>query len=176
MITGHIEGAPNMDQPDLGAWRYELTITWDTAVQFAVSHVNVIVDDGTNCECYDFTSAIEWPAPAGFSEGEPMGCTVEYYSVFECYGDPSLDIDNPLFKFEYDEDAGCEPGNTGVAVFTFYSDYPPYDTELPNLFIVDKHGQLSCYGGLTGVFPALPCGPVANEVMNWGLVKSGYGR
>jgi len=174
-IAGDIEGMPNLEHPGMGAWRYELTVVWDTSVPQAVSHINLIVDDGSNCECGDFTGAINLFAVCGTSNDDPEPCSVVYYHEFNCNGDPSLDIDDPLYKFEYDEDLGCEPANVGTAVFEFFSDYEPYATELPNLLVVDKHGRLSCSGELTGVFPALPCGPVADERMTWGAVKSGYG-
>ncbi len=173
-LSGHISAGPT-DDPELGAWRYELTVVWSTEVNQAVSHINLIVDDGVNCDCADFTSALVWPAIPGYSDGDPAPCQVPYACEFNCAGDPSLDIYDPLYKFEPDESVECEPSNVGSAAYVFYSDYAPYPTELPNLLIVDKHGRQACFGELTGVFPGLPCDPVSDEGDNWGDVKSAYG-
>ena len=175
-IGGHITAGPNTELPSMGAWCYELTVTWDTDVQQAVSHINLIVDDGTNCVSEDFTSAIIWPTMCGTSSGVPAPCEVPYYVEFNFGGDPSLDIDDPLYKFEPDEELGCAPGTVGEAVFVFYSDYAPVPTDLPNLLIVDKFGRASCAGELTGVFPGLPCGPVPAVIESWGSVKTIFDR
>ncbi len=65
---------------------------------------------------------------------------------------------------------------SGMPRTAFYSNYEPRATDLPNLLLVDKHGLLSCYGTLEGVFPALPCDPVGNSDESQGTVKTGYGK
>jgi len=158
------------------AWKYTLTIVWDTDSPYGVSHINLVPGAGGRCTCEELESAFFWIDPAGYSDGEPGPCTVDYMMMIECGGDPSLDIEEPLFKFEYYEDTGCEPGNSGVMTAVFYSTFAPADIEVPNLALVDKHAQLSCWGELTGVFPGLPCDPLPEQTTSWGIIKSLYGQ
>lgn len=46
----------------------------------------MIVDDGTNCGCDDFTGDIDWSDVCGFSNGEPGPCEVSYHPEFNCDG------------------------------------------------------------------------------------------
>jgi len=89
---------------------------------------------------------------------------------FECDGDPSLGIDEPLYKFDYVEDTGCEPLNVGMLTIVFCSNFALATIATPNLLLVDKHAQLTCSGGISGVFPGLPCDPVGNLDESWGTV------
>ena len=118
--------------------------------------------------------AISLPDVAGQSDTETADCYVDYNAFFECDGDPSIPgVTGELIKFEPLAD-DCEPGATGSGTFTFYSDLPPVPVNENILALVDKAGQTSCYGQLTGVFPALACDPVGNEAQTWGTVKSLY--
>ena len=174
-INGVIEAEPNLAHPELGGWQYTLVATWDTGSNYALSHMNLLIGAEDRCICDDLENALAWAAPAGESDGED-DCTVPFMMIFECDGDPSLGINEPLFKFEYVEDTGCEPANVGTLTMVFYSNYAPGMIYEPNLFLVDKHAGLSCAGNVSGVFPGLPCDPVANEALDWGTVKAVYGH
>ncbi len=140
-INGIIEADMNPDQNGLGIWKYTLTVTWDTD-HHGVSHIDLLVDDGVNCDGQDLVDGLAFEDIVGTSDGDPSGCTVEYFALLEGNGDATHpDIDGPIIKFEYVEDQGCEPASTGTAVLCFYSDYPPGDIDEPNLFIADKHAQ-----------------------------------
>ncbi len=172
MISGSIAAELNLAQPELGAWKYTLTVAWDTGTPFALSHFNMLLGSGETCECADFAAALTWVDPTGSSDGDPDGCVVPYDTFLECRGDPSIGDDTIMLKFEPWESEQCEPGTTGQGSFDFYSDYPPAPIAEPNLFLVDKHGQLVCYGMLQGVFPGLPCDPTPGDEPSWGEVKS----
>ena len=88
-ISGSITAAPSGD-PALPDWEYTLTVTWDTDVQFALSHFDLIIDAvGGTCDCQDLQEALTLVNPAGSSDGVG-GCTVNYDAFLECDGDPSI--------------------------------------------------------------------------------------
>ena len=171
VITGTCYGEPT-DDPSLGTWKYTLTISWDNS-RYGMSHLDLIVDDGLNCSANDLAEGLHFPNPSGDGTGEG-GCQLTYEAYLNPNGDPSLDIDIPLYKFEPDESLGCEAGETGVPTFVFYSDYAPYPVEEHNLALVEKYATYNCLGNLTGEFPALPCAPVGNEDATWGSIKSRF--
>lgn len=174
-ITGAMTATQNITDPLLPTWTYSLTVTWDTGTPYALSHFDILLDAGGEvCTCGDFAMALEWPQPAGASDGEGMTCLVPYDLELECLGDPSIDLQEIILKFEPREMNGCEPGATGTGTFTILSDVPPAPIAEPNLFLVDKHGQLVCHGQLSGVFPSLPCDPTEARASSWGCLKSGY--
>jgi len=175
LIAGSVSAAPNPTPPGLGSWEYTLSVTWDTGTRYALSHFNLLIaHQGGNCNCQNLDQALNWLSPIGTSSGEPAGCSVTYEGFLNCNGDPSLDITDLLLKFEPIESADCEPSTTGQGTYTFFSDYPPAPISEPNLSLVDKFGQLVCYGPLTGVFPGLPCDPTATEARSWGSQKTTY--
>jgi hypothetical protein len=175
-ITGTITA--EMVDHELGMYRYTLELMWDTGSQYALSHANLLLDPGFgDCLCVDFEEALAWEDPIGFSDGYPEGCTVYYYGMIECDGDPSIyGVDGFLLKFEPFEEEDCEPGTTGTGIFVFYSDFGPAPIDEDFLSLVDKNGQNSCTGTLTGDFPAIPCDPVSNEARTWTNVKGLYIR
>lgn len=173
-ISTHIEAELNTDDPGLGTWKYTVILSWDTGTQYGLSHFNIWLDEeGFNCGCAEIASSLNLVNPAGLATGEGGACSVPFDSYLECGGDPSLGINGILIKFEPDEDT-CEAGASGEGSFVFYSNYSPAPVALPNSFVVDKHGQLSCYGSVTGVFPGLACNPVGTLVGSWGSIKSIY--
>lgn len=171
-ITGNIVASPNPDPLGPG-WVYTLTITWDTGSAYALSHMNMIMDSaGGTCTCADFMDAIVWADPIGYSDGDPS-CTVDYEGSLNCDGDPSIPgVDGIILKFEPIEVDGCEPGTTGTATFTFYSELGPAPIDEDILSLVDKYALNSCFGGLSGDFPSMSCDPVSTEPMEWGKAKS----
>lgn len=173
-ITGTIVATPTLDP--LGPnWAYTLTIDWDTGSPFALSHANLLIDAaGGTCSCADFEDALSWDSPIGSSDGDPS-CTVDYDGFLECHGDPSIPgVDGILLKFEPIEGAGCEPGPTGTGTFVFYSDLPPVPVDEDMLSMVDKFAGESCFGMLSGDFPAFACDPVSTENVPWGRAKGLY--
>jgi hypothetical protein len=178
-ITGDIAAAANDGDPSLGAWMYTMTVSWDTGAQTSLSHLDLIVDfPGGTCLCSDVAGALNFGAIAGTSDGTPGGCDVDYTAEVECYGDPSIPGDEGiLIKWEpMMMDGGCEPGPTGTGMFTFYSDLAPAMVDDTQPLILEKDGGESCEGTITGVFPALPCDPVAAEATTWTEVKGLYNR
>ena len=173
-IWGTVVAEPS-DRPDLGSWRYRLLISWDTGGAFALSHMDVILDLQTGrCTCADFDLALNWLDPVGSAMGDPAPCMILFAPELNCDGDPSLGVYDKVLKFEPYPDPACEPGTYGVGGFTLYSDLGPAPIAEPNLFLVDKHGRLACWGSLTGQFPALPCNPVAETSRTWSGVKGVY--
>lgn len=138
LIWGDSVGAPT-DDPSLGAWRYELTVTWDNS-KYGMSHIDLIIDDGLNCSAADLASGLTFPAIGGTGMGED-DCPLQYDGFLSPNGDPSLDLTQPMIKFKPQEYEGCEGGATGTAVLVFYSDYPPYPVADHNLALVEKYSQ-----------------------------------
>ncbi len=173
-ISGTIVASTSADPMDPD-WTYTLTINWDTGSQYALSHMNLLVDSaGGTCTCADFQDALSWDDPIGYSDGDPS-CTVDYLGNLECTGDPSIPgVDDILLKFEPIEGLGCESGTTGTAVFTFYSDLSPAPVDEEILSLVDKFAGDSCFGSLSGDFPSMACDPVDVDKVEWGSVKSLY--
>jgi hypothetical protein len=172
VVEGHIE-AEMIDDSMLPDYMYTLTVTWDMDSPHGLSHLDLIVDmAGGTCSCSDFHEAIYFDAISGTSDGE-YDCTVEYLAEIECNGDPSIPgVDGILFKFEPIETEGCEPGPTGTGTFVFYSDLAPVPVAEELLALVDKAGQESCSGSLTGVFPGLACDPVPTVERSMDGLKS----
>ena len=170
-IGGTITADSNPDPlgPD---WMYTMVISWDTGTSYGLSHANLLMDVYTgNCLCQDFMAALSWDDPVGSSDGYPDGCTVYYQGFLECEGDPSIPgVGDILLKFEPIE-GDCEPGPTGTATFVFYSDLMPAPINEDILTAVDKHSNESCFGNLSGFFPAMACDPVGNEESSWGNLK-----
>ena len=175
-INGVSTAEPNPDDPLLGTWKYTITIDYDTGSNYGVSHIDLLLDEPDNCLCEDFDAGLAWVATAGYFYNDGDVCQVDLMAMLECKGDPSLDLVEPMLKFEYDEEADCEPGPAGTAVIYIYSFFGPAPIAEPNMFLVDKHAQLACTGEITGVFPGLPCDPVPDATHSWGAVKSLYGR
>lgn len=155
-----------------GYWTYRLSLSWDTG-KHGVSHVDVIIDDSGNCSAEDIQAGLFFDSPAGTGAGVPEPCTVEYNAVVE-NADPSIDLWAVVLKYEPRSADGCEPGRSGSAVYEFRSQYPPAPIDEQFLALVQKFSTESSYGTLSGVFPGLPCNPVANEGSTWGEVKARF--
>ena len=173
-VTGNIEASMSNDDM-LPMYMYTMTVTWDMDSPHGLSHLDLIVDmQGGTCDCSDFYEAIHFESYAGSSDGE-YDCTVDYMGFIECGGDPSIPgVDGILFKFEPDETGGCEPGPMGTGTFVFYSDLAPVPVDSQFLAMVDKAGQESCSGSITGVFPGMACDPVPTVERSMDGLKSLY--
>jgi len=169
-IDGTITASHNPD-PMGPAWMYTVEITWDTGTQYALSHMDIIMDTaGGTCSCQDFYSAISFADTIGTSGGDP-NCTVDYYGEINCQGDPSIpSVDGIVLKFE-PFDNGCEPGTMGSATFVFYSPLGPAPIDSEFAALVDKYALSYCFGSLSGDFPSMACDPVPDEATSFGTLK-----
>jgi len=170
-ISGRISAEPNLYNPQLGQWRYTVDVTWNTGSRHAMSHVNLLLGLG-GCTCEDLRDVFYWVDGRGDLR-EISDCP-RIDSKFECRGDPSLDIQEPVYKFEFTTDRGCDPSSHGRMQVMFLADQPPAAITTPNAFLVGKYATRMITGQITGVFPALACNPVADQAMTWSRVKAGY--
>lgn len=174
LLAGTIVAEPDNGATGLGAWKYTMTVVWDTGTPYGLSHVDLIIDDGVHCSCTAIHDAIVWGEAPGYLTGEEDDCLIGLEPELNCDGDPSIDLDAPVFKLEPNEGPYCHAGPTGELVVSFYSDFPPGSIADPNLFLVDKYARYSDFGMVTGVFPSLPCDPVDVEPVRWDALKAYY--
>jgi len=170
-IKGTITAEPNTYNPDMGQWRYCIEFEWETGSRHAMSHVNLLMGLG-GCTCADIRDALHWVEGADVLRERPGCGGVE--AKFECNGDPSLDIRDPLYKFDFKDERGCDPDPSGNVRVWFLADQPPAPITTPNAFLVGKYAGETITGEVTGVFPGLACNPVGNRSMTWSRVKVGY--
>jgi hypothetical protein len=97
---------------------------------------------------------------------------VYYYGMFECFGDPSIDVETPLVKFEPFGN-GCEPATEGRVEVCFYSVAAPIYGGY-NDVIALKFGQLWATGDLDGPLPDCDTGYSDANSSTWGAVKALY--
>jgi len=168
-LYGTIVASANPD-PAGAKWVYTLNVEWDTGSRYALSHISMILDvEGGTCSCGDFYEALSWEPVIGTSTCG-SSCETQYRGELGCKGDPSIPgVGGITLKFEPMD--GCEPGTIGHASFIFFSNLPPVPIDQDILSMVDKFGQNSCFGYLSGQFPGLPCDPVDTEDSSWGSVK-----
>lgn len=178
-INGAITASMTTGDLSLGRWQYTLEVSWDTGQVYGLSHLDLLVDKpGGNCLCGDIAAALAFAQPAGLSDGVPAGGTVVYDAVIECSLEPTIpNLDGIYIKWEMPaQSGGCEPGPAGTGVFTFYCDLGPYPiTEDVLIFLRAGMGH-TCAGSITGVFPDIPCGPIATTETSWTAVKGIFGR
>lgn len=167
-ITGTITAAPNPN-PSGPAWQYTAVIDWNTGTRYALSHIDLLLDvAGGACSCQDFQNTISWGSTIGTSG---TSCVTAYGGELNCQGDPSIPgVLGIALKLE-PKVGTCEPGTSGQGTFVFYSNLGPAAIDEDALTLIDKFGQSSCFGHLSGDFPAMPCGPVAEKPSSWGSVK-----
>jgi hypothetical protein len=151
--------------PRAGLYKYTLTLSWDTP--YGLSHVTL--DCGFE-NCPAEACATEWffDEPAGYGTGgDPDDCDFEFEGSFLCGGDPSVELVQPVLKWDAIDTDECEAGRTGSAVLSFYTHVGPVMHEVP--IVIVKNGQEVCTGEIAGACP-LPCAtPV--EQMTWGTIK-----
>lgn len=170
-VSGTSDAEP-ADMPELGLWKYSITVSWDTGSPYGLSHLDVILGLGLcPCVCDGFSFATR--DTTGFSTGTTDGdtCTMYYRAAFYCDGDPSVPtVEEPLVKFEPFEN-GCEPGSMGTGTFWFYSDWAPVAVASPDSMLVIKFDMLPpCFGDLVGELPRCTA-PSAARSESWGRVK-----
>jgi hypothetical protein len=171
LITGDIS-VEDSNSP-LGAFKYTLNVSWDMDSPYGLSHLGLLVDgEGGTCGCTDFSDNIFFETISGTSDGADCA-EVNYSSELACNGDPSLNLSGIFFKFEPIE-GDCEPGPVGTGSFVFYSDLPGVPVSDQFLGLVDKAGQESCTGIVTGVFPGMACDPVSSDARSFDSLKGLY--
>ncbi len=159
----------------IGEWRYTLAVNWENLPARGLSHLNLSLGAGTVCTEEDLAAGVLWGFNAGMVINSDFTREILCLAQYEVNGDPSLNITEPLLKFEPHPGSIRGPGPVGWGRLVFYSDRPPAAIVTPNSFLSQKFGTYSSFGQVTGVFPALPCDPVDAEVSAWGEVKALYG-
>jgi hypothetical protein len=155
-----------------GYWEYCYEISWIN-LPHGVSHVDLfLLLDECACACSPGYFAFE--DTCGSGPGTPNGelCMVYYYGFFECFGDPSIEVETPLVKFEPYAD-GCEPDTEGWAEVCFYSVAAPIYGGY-NDVIALKFGELWATGYLDGPLPDCDTGYSGSSATTWGAVKALY--
>jgi hypothetical protein len=167
-VSGTISSELQLSGPYAGLYKYTIEITWDSPQGLS----NITLDCGYDCApTLACQQQHEFDNPAGYSDGEPAVCQVDYVGEFNCNGNPSIGITYPIVKWNAVYSGGCEPGATGSGTFWFYTIIAPTpDSPLP--IIIEKNGQNVCDGIVLGDCPTLCTVPV--EDASWGEVKSHY--
>ena len=155
-----------------GYWKYCVTVDWIN-LPHGVSHVDVLLMlEECACACspgyFAFADTVG-SGPGG--NGEP--CTVYYNGLIECHGDPSIDIPDPLVKFEPYE-GSCEPDKDGSVTACFYSVASPTEHAVFEDVIILKFSTQYATGDLDGVLPI--CDPQYSSAgpATWGQIKALY--
>jgi hypothetical protein len=156
-----------------GYWKYCYEVDW-VGLPHGVSHVDILLWLLQDCECVCSPGYFAFADTTGSGPGTPNGepCMVYYYGLFECFGDPSIDIDGPLVKFEPYEDH-CEPGAEGWVRACFYSVAAPIPAPAGE-WVVIKFAREYATGPLTGVMPGCDSAYSARDNVSWGQIKALY--
>ncbi len=151
--------------PFAGLYKYTAEISWTTTQGLS----NITLDCGFGqCPEAACEQTYLFESPGGTGTGD--GCTVEFDGEFNCQGNPSIGVTDPILKWDVVGD--CEAENTGTATLCFFTNLGPHpDAPLP-IFIA-KNGQNVCSGTIQGDCPAAPC-IVGTEKVNWGKLKGHY--
>lgn len=156
-----------------GYWKYCYDVSWGN-LPHGVSHLDLLLCMLADCPCVCTPGYFAFEDTVGSGPGTYLErpCTVYYYGLFECYGDPSISIDDPLIKFEpYEGD--CEPDGMGTAHVCFYSVAAPvYGTWVD--YVVIKFAGLSAFGTLEGPLPGCEYGASGSDESTWGKIKTLY--
>lgn len=176
-ITGDIQATPESSRPDLGAWEYILTMSWEMASTLRLGHFSLYLDDAARgCSCDQLQAGVTPGDTVGFSHSAKSLSLFYYYSEFACDGDPDLPIMGKMLVFRPFLPDKCLPGPVGDGTFRLFSDFPPAAIQASGLYLVDGDNHFVGSGSLSGDFPALPCDPVSARPLTWGAMKSVYSR
>ncbi len=174
-ITAAIAAQPNTEHPELGAWRYRITVNW-TCTTYR-PRTNLYFESfwmldalWSGCTCPQLGSALRWESPAGASLPD---CVVDYGASLLCEGTPVLGGGGGRVIRVAPVARTCAGDPEGGATFDFYSDYPPalgagvvtfWEEEAQAVYSVDMQGS----------FPVLPCAPTPAHPRSWGSIKALY--
>ncbi len=171
-IWGTSTAVPATEPGYEGYWEYCFDIGWDTTQYggHGLSHSSVFLGL-EDCAAACNQGVFAFADTAGRGDGED-GCTVDYYALFECGGDPHFpQFPFPTIKFEYYEN-GCEPGEVGSAQLCFYSMFVPAPPAVHENRLGIKFGLNTETGPLEGQLPMCETSPV--ELVSWGTLKALY--
>lgn len=113
-----------------------------------------------------------FPDPAGEMIGENAECAVPFYGEYNCLGNPSIGLDEPVVKWDAGTAYGCEPGQVGSVRLYFLSNVAP-DPNSEMAFMLIKNGQNVCEGVIYGDLPGPAC-MVPTQGDTWGSIKAIY--
>ena len=168
-LDGTIVAAYQPDGPYRGLYLYTATLNF--LLEKGLS--NVTLDLGFS-ECLEYAchQTFLFADPAGESSGVVANCLVTYVGEFNCAGNPSIDLNVPVVKWDASASPDCEPGPMGTVTLRFYTNLGPDPNRDLSLFLI-KNGQAVCEGTLTGDAPVSPCSVPTREA-RWGEIKSMY--
>ena len=170
IVSGTSTAEPADDPAFEGCWRYCFDISW-TLPDHAMSHTSVFLDLAA-CTCVCDAGYFAFADTVGSGPGDG-GCTVFYYGLFECDGDPHFPGLGPTVKFEPLE-TGCAPGRAGSLHACFYSLLPPTEETEFDANLGVKYGLETATGALIGVLPDCECDMNPVERTRWGALKALY--
>lgn len=154
-----------------GYWKYCITVTWNVRdfsdPAHSLSHVSILLGLET-CSLVCQPGYFAFDDTVGTSSGYD-GCTVYYYSEFNCKGEPTIPVHVPTLKFEPFA-TSCEPGVAGTAHVCFYSVAPPKVTTAYPSSVWIKFGQNVTSGKIEGALPG--CRFAGVEASTWGRIKA----
>jgi hypothetical protein len=164
-VSGTSTASVETSGPYDGLWKYTVDISWTTTQGLS----NVTMDCGFGiCAAATCAETFSFETVAGTGSGD--GCTVDFAGEFNCNGNPSIGINDPIVK--WDVTAACEAENSGTATLYFYSSLGPSPQSQAPVFLL-KNGQNVCTGQISGDCPTPPCVvPVSSS--SWGGLKEDY--
>ncbi len=166
-VGGSISSELMNSGPHAGLFKYTVSINWDT--EKGLSHVTLNCSFG-ECATAACGHTWEFDSPGGIGTGgDPGNCDFDFAGEFNCNGDASIGIDEPILKWDAIDD-GCEAEKTGTGTLCFYTDVPPAMGDVPVVLV--KNGQSICEDVLVGDCP-LAC-PIPVQRTTWGAVRSLY--
>ncbi len=167
-LTGNITAELQTSGPFVGLWKYTLQLSWLTDQGLSNVTLNCGFGDCPEEACLE-TYAFD--TPAGTSDGVPAPCDVDYEGEFNCMGNPSIGFDFPVIKWDALDTGNCEPGMSGTASLSFYTNLPPVTNGSMSVILV-KNGLNICQETVTGMAPAI-CS-VPSHSIDWGAIKAKY--
>jgi len=175
-IHGTITASQTPGQPNLGAWKYTIEMSWCTGTNLGMDHFDIMLDEiARGCSNEEIQMGVIPGDTVGLAPFDVRDA-VYFQPEFMFQGDPLVPTLGQMLKIAPFPNQNLVPGPSGTGVFHFYSDSPPTEFEYPGLFLVDSAREFVCGGSIMGVFPGLVCDPVPTEKQNWGYIKALYGR
>ena len=168
-VSGTITSQLETSGPFAGLWKYTLDITWDTPQGLSNVSLTCDFDCGSICD-----AGWAFPDTAGTGAGivddensVPGDCDLPFVGEFNCSGNPSIGLMDPLVKWDALDGMGCEAGPQGSATLCFWVDLPPDPNSAAPIVLV-KNGQNVCDGTIMGDCPQCPVGV---DAFDWSQVK-----
>lgn len=177
-IISAVGTAEQITAGDYAGWyKYSYDVEWNLSK--ALSHLDVVLKDGCAQEDHLFAfapdtgEAVDGLSTGGsWHTGYPVSLTVPYSGSVELAGDPSIDLDRVLAKWEPTDG---QAGNQGVGTFWFYSNVIPEYGEYEGV-VVAKNGRNVTFGDLSGAYPSCSVPPTHTPepgtlaLLVWGVV------